>query len=63
MAVAALPNGIPSVPGITWEALYGVGAVGALLALRTRRAYAVLGICLLAMAVARMGLLEGLQPW
>lgn len=60
MAVAALPNGIPFVPGITWEALYGVGAVGALLALRTRRAYAVFGVCLLVMAAVRMGLLEGL---
>ena len=60
MMVATLPGGIPFVPGITWESLYGVGAVGALLALRTRRAYAVLGVCLLVMAAMRMGLLEGL---
>lgn len=55
-----LPAGIPVVPGITWNVLFGVGSVGALLALRTRRAYAVLGVCLIVMLVMRMGLLEGL---
>lgn len=41
---------LPSVPALTWNALYGLGLMGAVLSLRTRRAYAVL-VCGLAAAI------------
>lgn len=34
--------GLPSAPELSWNILYGLGLMGAVLALRTRRAYAVL---------------------
>lgn len=38
--------GLPSAPNLSWNILYGLGLLGAVLALRTRRAYAVLGCAL-----------------
>ncbi len=38
--------GMPSFVGLLWSALYGIGLLGAVLALRTRRAYIVLAFAL-----------------
>ena len=46
--------GLPEAPGLSWNVLYGVGLMGAVLALRTRRAYAVLGCALTAMLVIHL---------
>ncbi len=35
---------VPSLPMVSWNVLYGVGLLGAVLSLRTKRAYAVLGV-------------------
>lgn len=39
--------GLPVAPGLSWNVLYGLGLLGAVLALRTRRAYVVLGCALI----------------
>ncbi len=40
---------VPSLPTVTWNVLYGMGLLGAILSLRTKRAYTFLGVGLLFM--------------
>ena len=46
--------GLPVAPGLSWNVLYGAGLMGAVLALRIRRAYAVLGVVLTAIVLMHM---------